>query len=54
MSRIVVALGGNMLGTTPAEQAIKARKAVIPIVDLIELGHDVVQIGRASCRERVF
>lgn len=42
MSQIVVALGGNVLGTTPAEQAIKARKAVIPIADLIELGHDVV------------
>ncbi|MCI3028416.1 carbamate kinase [Desemzia sp. C1] len=42
MSRIVVALGGNALGTTPSEQDIKARKAVIPIVNLIELGHDVV------------
>lgn len=42
MSRIVVALGGNVLGTTPNEQVIKARKAIIPVVDLIELGHDVV------------
>lgn len=44
MSRIAVALGGNVLGVTPQEQTLAIRKVVVPIVDLIELGHDVILI----------
>lgn len=40
--RIVVALGGNALGTTLAEQAVKVRITANAIADLIENGHDVV------------
>lgn len=40
--KIVVALGGNALGNTLAEQAIKVKTTANAIADLIENGHDVV------------
>ncbi|MGI6157401.1 MAG: carbamate kinase [Saccharofermentanales bacterium] len=40
--RIVVALGGNALGKTALEQRELVRKTAVPIVDLIEEGHQVV------------
>ncbi len=42
MSKIVIALGGNALGNTPAEQLELSKKTAGPIVDLIEEGHQVV------------
>ena len=42
MARIVVALGGNALGNTPAEQREKAAGAAETLVGLIEQGHDIV------------
>ena len=42
MSRIVIALGGNALGNTPAEQKKLIEQTVIPIADLIADGHQVV------------
>lgn len=42
MSRIVVALGGNALGNNPLEQAKIVRKTVTKLVDLVELGHEIV------------
>ena len=42
MSRIVVALGGNALGKTPDEQLKIVRETVKNIVDLVEMGHEVV------------
>ncbi|GHU88475.1 carbamate kinase [Clostridia bacterium] len=42
MSRIVVALGGNALGNTAAEQLVKAQTAAKAIADLIQAGHHVV------------
>ena len=42
MSRIVVALGGNALGNDPKEQLEIVRSAVKNIVDLVEMGHEVV------------
>ncbi len=40
--KIVVALGGNALGQNVKEQHEILKKSVIPIVELIEAGHDVV------------
>ncbi len=40
--RIVIALGGNALGNTPAEQLALVRETAKPIVDLIEEGNEVV------------
>lgn len=40
--KIIVALGGNALGTTLAEQANKVKITANAIADLIENGHDVV------------
>ncbi len=40
--RIVIALGGNALGNTPAEQLELVSKTAKPIVDLIEAGNEVV------------
>ena len=40
--RIVIALGGNALGNTPAEQLELVTKTAQPIVDLIEAGNEVV------------
>jgi len=42
MSRIVVALGGNALGNTPAEQKDAVKITASTITDLIEQGHEVV------------
>jgi len=42
MSRILIALGGNALGSTPQEQLHLVQASAKPIVDLIEQGHDVV------------
>ena len=42
MSRVVVALGGNALGHTPAAQIEAVRKAAPSIVGLIAAGHRVV------------
>ena len=39
---IVISLGGNALGYEPASQIENLKKAVIPIVDLIEDGHKVM------------
>lgn len=40
--RIVVALGGNALGNSAEEQKQLVKETAIPIVDLIEAGHQVV------------
>lgn len=40
--KIVIALGGNALGNTPAEQLILVKKTARHIVDLVELGKKVV------------
>lgn len=40
--RIVIALGGNALGSTPAEQLELVKDTAKPIVDLIEGGNSVV------------
>ena len=42
MSRIVVALGGNALGKNYQEQINIVRDTVKNIVDLVELGHEVI------------
>ena len=41
MKKIVIALGGNALGNTPAEQLALVRQTAKPIVDLIEQGNQV-------------
>ena len=42
MSRIVVALGGNALGKTPLEQINIVRETVKSLVDLVEMGNEVI------------
>lgn len=42
MAKIVIALGGNALGNTPAEQLALVTETARPIVDLIEAGHQVI------------
>ncbi|MCR5760632.1 MAG: carbamate kinase [Sphaerochaetaceae bacterium] len=42
MAKIVIALGGNALGNTPAEQLQLVRETAKPIVDLIEEGNEIV------------
>ena len=42
MKKIVIALGGNALGSTPAEQLELVRQTARPIVDLIQEGNQVV------------
>ncbi|MDR1837979.1 MAG: carbamate kinase [Treponema sp.] len=42
MSKIVIALGGNALGNTAAEQLEKSRLAAKSIVDLIEMGNQII------------
>ena len=42
MARIVIALGGNALGDTPAKQLDLVKQTAKPIVDLIEAGNQVV------------
>ena len=41
MSRVVIALGGNALGNTPAEQVELIKNTAKTIVDLIEEGHEI-------------
>lgn len=40
--KIVIALGGNALGTSPKEQLELVRHTAKPLVDLIEEGHELV------------
>ena len=40
--RIVIALGGNALGSTPAEQLALVSQTAKPIVELIEQGNEVI------------
>ncbi|WP_432405095.1 carbamate kinase [Wukongibacter sp. M2B1] len=40
--RIVIALGGNALGKTPKEQLQLVKNTAKPIVDLIELGNEII------------
>lgn len=40
--KIVIALGGNALGNNPKEQLKLVRESAVPIVNLIEEGHEVV------------
>lgn len=42
MSKIMIALGGNALGSNPKEQTSIVKKTAKPIVDLIQEGHQVV------------
>ena len=42
MAKIVIALGGNALGNTPAEQLALVTDTAKPIVDLIEQGNQVI------------
>ncbi len=42
MSRMVIALGGNALGKTPLEQKMSVKKTAVPIVNLIEKGHELI------------
>ena len=42
MAKIVIALGGNALGDTPAEQLKLVADAAVSIVDIIQEGHDVI------------
>ena len=42
MAKIVIALGGNALGNTPAEQLALVPGTAKPIVDLIEQGNQVI------------
>ena len=44
MKKIVIALGGNALGNTPAEQLELVMETVKPIVDLIQEGNQVVVV----------
>ena len=45
--RLVIALGGNALGKTPAEQLELVKNTASTIVDLVEEGYDVV-IGHGN------
>ncbi len=42
MSRIMIALGGNALGNTPAEQKERIAAACPALVDLIEQGNEII------------
>ncbi len=42
MSKIVVALGGNALGSTPIEQLEIVKKTAESLVELVEMGHEIV------------
>lgn len=42
MSRVVIALGGNALGATPSEQLLIVKKTAKRIVDLVEMGHEII------------
>ncbi len=47
MSRIVIALGGNALGNTPAEQMEKVADAAKSIIAFVKEGHEVI-IGHGN------
>lgn len=47
MAKIVIALGGNALGDTPAEQIIKVKEPAKIITKLVKDGHDVI-IGHGN------
>ena len=40
--RIVVALGGNALGSTVIEQLENTKKTASKLVDLVEMGHELI------------
>lgn len=40
--RIVVALGGNALGSTVSEQIANTKKTASKLVDLVEMGHELI------------
>lgn len=40
--RAVIALGGNALGKTPAEQKVKVREAVKSLIEVIKLGNEII------------
>ena len=42
MARIVIALGGNALGSTPAEQRDRVAAACPALVGLIHQGHEII------------
>jgi len=42
MSRIVIALGGNALGNTPAEQQQMIDNAAPALIGLIKQGHEII------------
>ncbi len=42
MSRIVVALGGNALGSSASEQLKLVKETARPLVDLVEQGHELI------------
>lgn len=42
MARIVIALGGNALGNTPAEQRARVAAACPALVGLIHQGHEII------------
>jgi len=42
VSRIVIALGGNALGSTPAEQRAAIARAAPPLIGLIAQGHEII------------
>lgn len=42
MARIVIALGGNALGNTPAEQIEKINEAAPSLIGLIKQGHEII------------
>ena len=42
MARIVIALGGNALGNTPAEQRERVAAACPALVGLIHQGHEII------------
>lgn len=42
MSRIVVALGGNALGSNPKEQLATVRKTAARLVDLVAMGNEII------------
>ena len=50
--RIVIALGGNALGNTAAEQLQLVTETAKAIVDLIEAGNEVV-VAHATARRSV-
>ena len=42
MSRIVVALGGNALGSNAKEQLLTVKKTARRLVDLVSMGHEII------------